>query len=92
MYLITVHFVQAVVVQTPVRKVIIGIFSLFVLIGAEDYQYKMFTNYQANLQRVQQQSFLNGIKPLQQHVPYRQLVWAHDMLHPPDSHYWLQVL
>ena len=69
-----------------------GIFALCVLIGAGDYQYKMFTNYQANLQRVQQQSFLNGTKTLQQHVPYRQFVWANDMLNQQDPHYWQQVL
>ena len=37
MYLIAVHFVQDVVVQAPVRKVVIGIFSLFVFIGLRDY-------------------------------------------------------
>lgn len=37
MYLITVHFVQANVVQAPVRKVIIGIFPLFVFIDLRDY-------------------------------------------------------
>ena len=37
MYLIVVRFVHAVVVQAPVRKVIIGIFSLFVFIGLRDY-------------------------------------------------------
>lgn len=37
MYLIVVRFVHAVIVQAPVRKVIIGIFSLFVFIGLQDY-------------------------------------------------------
>ncbi len=37
MYLIVVRFVHAVVVQAPVRKVVIGIFSLFVFIGLRDY-------------------------------------------------------
>lgn len=92
MYLIAVRFVQAAVAQVNVRRVVNGIFALCVLIGAEDYQYKMFTNYQANLQRVQQQSFLNGTKSLQQHVPYRQFVWANDMLNQQDPHYWQQVL
>ena len=36
-YLIAVRFVHAVVVQAPVRKVIIGIFSLLVFIGLRDY-------------------------------------------------------
>ena len=92
MYLIAVRLVQAAVAQAPVRKVVSGIFALCVLIGAGNYQYKMFTNYQANLQRVQQQSFLNGTKSLRQHVPYRQFVWANDMLNQQDPHYWQQVL
>ena len=92
MYLIAVRFVQAAVAQAPVRKMVSGIFALWVLIGAGNYQYKMFTNYHANLQRVQQQSFLNGTKSLQQHVPYRQFVWANDMLNQQDPHYWQQVL
>lgn len=37
MYLIVVRFVHAVVVPAPVRKMIIGIFSLFVFIGLRDY-------------------------------------------------------
>ena len=37
MYLIAIRFVQVVVVQAPVRKVIIGIFPLFVFIGLRDY-------------------------------------------------------
>ena len=35
---------------------------------------------------------LNSTKSLRQHVPYRQFVWTHDMLHQPDPHYWQQVL
>ena len=92
MYLIVIRFVQAAVAQAPVRKMVSGIFALWVLIGAGNYQYKMFTNYQANLQRVQQQSFLNGTKSLRQHVPYRKFVWANDMLNQQDPHYWQQVL
>ena len=92
MYLIAVCFVQAAVAQAPVRKMVSGIFALWVLIGAGNYQYKMFTNYHANLQRVQQQSFLNGTKSLRQHVPYRKFVWANDMLNQQDPHYWQQVL
>ena len=52
----------------------------------------MFTNYQVNLQKVQKQSFLNGTKSLRQHVPYRQFVWANDMLNQQDPHYWQQIL
>lgn len=92
MYLIAVNLVQAAVAQASIRKIVLGVFAFLSLIGAGNYQYKMYTNYHANLQRVQQKSFLNGKKSLQKHIPYTQFVWANDMLNQQDPHYWQQVL
>lgn len=85
------HFVQANVVQATIRNSVWD----FDLVYAYWYARLPIQNvHQLPSQSTKSTAteLLNGTKPLQQHVPYRQFVWAHDMLHQPDPHYWLQVL
>lgn len=88
-YLIVASFLIKAIQELQINPLSITvILSILLLFLAGNYQLKMYRNYQANLERVNQDSFLYDNKQLTKHVPYRKFVVVNDQLIQQDSTYW----
>jgi len=66
--------------------------AVILMVSAVNVQTKMTINYQANLNRVQEESFLSGKSSLRSHVPYRKYVSSNDALLQQSGSYWKKYL
>ncbi len=94
LYLAMILFVQKALslYSSKLRLNIKIITAIILLISAINVQTKMTINYQANLNRVQEESFLSGKSSLRSHVPYRKYVSSNDALLQQSGSYWKKYL
>lgn len=65
---------------------------VLLLLCALNVETKMAINYQANLERVQDEQFIAGKTALKKHVPYRKYVLSNDALLQQSATYWQEFL
>jgi len=74
------------------RRRIKVIATVVLLIAAVNVEAKMTLNYQANMNRVQDEQFLAGKTSLKAHVPFRKYVLSNDALLQQSGLYWKEYL
>lgn len=94
LYLATILFVgKALSFYTfKSRRNIKIITAAVLLVAAVNVEAKMTMNYQANLNRVQDEQFLTGKAGLKTHVPFRKYVLSNDALLQQSGSYWQKFL
>lgn len=66
--------------------------AVVLLVCAVNVETKMTMNYQANMQRIQDEQFLAGKTGLKSHVPFRKYVLSNDALLQQSGLYWNEFL
>lgn len=74
------------------RKNVKILAAVVLLVAALNVGTKMTINYQANIERVQDEQFLAGKTALKKHVPYRKYVLSNDALLQQSAPYWQEFL
>ena len=94
LYLATILFVRKALDQYSYsfRRQIKILTSAVLLICVVTVGTKMTMNYQVNLERVSEESYLAGKTPLRKHVPFRKYVLSNDALLQQSSGYWKEYL